>query len=81
LNVELYYIPAGATDQLQPLDRVIFGALRSPARRLFRCGVETNGGLRSPKTEAVEDMTQIWEELTKDIVREGWDFGEEWEVK
>jgi hypothetical protein len=36
LNIELLYIPAGATDQLQPLDRMVFGALKSASWCLFR---------------------------------------------
>jgi hypothetical protein len=36
LNIELFYIPSGATDTLRPLDRKIFGAPKSEARRLFR---------------------------------------------
>jgi hypothetical protein len=73
--------PCWDTDKLQPLDRVVFGALKSRARRLIRCRVKTDRGVPRTKIEAVEDMIQAWEELTEDVVPEGWDFDEEWEVK
>jgi hypothetical protein len=81
LNIELHHIPARATHKVQPRDRVVFGALKSRARGLFRCRVETNRRVRGPKTETVQDMIQTWDELTEDVVREGWDFDEEWEVR
>jgi hypothetical protein len=81
LNIELHYIPARATHKVQPLDRVVFSALKSRARRLFRWRVETNLRVRGTQTEIVEDMIQTWDELTEHVVREGWDFDEEWEVR
>jgi hypothetical protein len=80
LNIEPHYVPAWATDKLQPLDRDIVGALKSRARQLFRCRVEADRGVRRTKTDVVEDMKQAWEELTEDVARKGWDFDEEWEV-
>jgi hypothetical protein len=56
--MELHYIPSGAIDKLQSLKRVIINALKSRARRLFRCLVETDGDLRRAKTGAVEAMIQ-----------------------
>jgi hypothetical protein len=41
LNIESHSIPAGATDKLQPLDRILFRALKSQARRLFTCRCPT----------------------------------------
>jgi hypothetical protein len=81
LNIEPRYVPAGATDKPQPLDRVIVGALKSRARQLFRCRAETNRGVRRTKINVVEDMKQAWEELSEDVVCEGWDFDEEWEIE
>jgi hypothetical protein len=42
LNIRLIYIPPGATDEMQPLDRKVFGALKSEARRLFRQSAAEN---------------------------------------
>jgi hypothetical protein len=58
LDMELHYIPARATDKLQSLNRVIIDALKSRARRLFRCLVETDGDLCRTMTGAVEDTIQ-----------------------
>ena len=36
LNIKLYVIPAGMTDELQPLDKKIFGPLKSFIHSLYR---------------------------------------------
>jgi hypothetical protein len=74
MDIELHYIPAGATDKLQSLDRVIFGALKSRPRRLFRWRVKADRGVRRTRAEAVEEMIQALEELAEDVVRERRDF-------
>jgi hypothetical protein len=81
LDIELHYISGGATDKLQPLDRTIFGALKSRARRLFRCRIETDRGVLHAAPKAAEEVRQELKERTEDIVREGWDFDEESEVQ
>jgi hypothetical protein len=35
LGIDLLFIPPGMTDQLQPLDCSVFGALKSICRKLF----------------------------------------------
>lgn len=35
-NITLHFIPPGATDILQPLDRVVFGSLKQIARKIWR---------------------------------------------
>ena len=69
LGISLHYIPAGATDALQPLDRRVFGALKSSARRLFRERKEVD------RTLAVvcEDLRIAWENLGSDVLEEAWD--------
>jgi hypothetical protein len=60
LNINHPFVPAGLTNALQPLDRSIFGALRSHARRLFRCQVRDNQWLRRTKHDAAQDMVAAW---------------------
>jgi hypothetical protein len=55
-------------------------ALKFRAQLLLRYLVEANRGVRRTETEAMQDMIQVWEEPTEDVVREGWDF-EEWKGK
>ena len=69
LGINLHYIPAGATDALQPLDRRVFGALKSSARRLFRQRREVNRTL----VDACEDLRIAWENVGSDVLEEAWD--------
>jgi hypothetical protein len=81
LNIVLLYIPAGATDRLQPLDRCIFGALKSEARRLFRERISANAELKRSKRDAVEDMLVAWARLSDETLQAAWDVyesQEEW---
>jgi hypothetical protein len=82
LKITLIYIPPGATDELQPLDKVVFGALKSQARRLFRLRVAENPGLKRSKREAVADMMKAWESLSQETLQAAWHLyenEEEWD--
>lgn len=69
LDISLHYIPAGATDAFQPLDRRVFGALKSSARRLFRERKSVERSL----ADACEDLRTAWENLGSDVLEEAWD--------
>jgi hypothetical protein len=53
------YIPAGANDVLQPLDRRVFGVLKSQDRRLFHGRVNENHLPRRTQYEACEDLMTL----------------------
>jgi hypothetical protein len=72
LNITLLYIPPGATDPLQPLDRMIFGALKSIARRLFRRRTSHDPELKPSKRDAVTDMIAGWDILSDGIFQAAW---------
>jgi hypothetical protein len=76
LNIDLHFVPVGLTDALQPLDRTIFGALKSHARRLFRCQVRDNPLLRRTKHEAAQDMVAGWEMLSAEMLAARWEICE-----
>jgi hypothetical protein len=91
LGIVLHFIPAGWTDELQPLDRYIFGALKAMCKRLFHqfCQAE-DPAIR--RRDAVSFLCQAWEDLATHVVEKSWgiyedalggplDFGEdpEWE--
>ena len=76
LNIHLYFIPPGCTDLLQPLDRKVFGALKSTARRLFR---ERYNGITSPKVssvDAVQNLIKAWESISHQVSEEAWEIYE-----
>jgi hypothetical protein len=82
LNIELIYIPPGATDLLQPLDRKVFGALKSEARRLFRLLAAKNPELKLCKKNTTQTMCDAWNALSAATIASAWEIysGEEkWE--
>jgi hypothetical protein len=72
LNIELLDIPSGATDKLQPLDRMVFGALKSEAWRLFRRHAPRNPKLKRHKQDAVREMIEAWEGLSDATLNAAW---------
>ena len=72
LNIELLHVPPGATDRLQPLDRKVFGALKSESRRLFRHHASDNPELKRRKLDAVRDMIEAWDVLSDATLQAAW---------
>jgi hypothetical protein len=72
LGIALRFIPAGMTDQYQPLDRRVFGRLKSSEgsslMRMPRCG--RSGRIK--KHEAVEQLIKCWDRLAESVVEEAW---------
>jgi hypothetical protein len=52
LKIQRHFIPAGLTDERQPLDRRVFGALKSAGRRMFTRRAVLELGRRVEKGEA-----------------------------
>jgi hypothetical protein len=80
LGIKLWFIPAGYTDELQPLDRAVFGVLKAIFRRRFEelCRQSPNG--RVTRSIALEILKGIWKDLSLASIHEGWaiyedDFG------
>jgi hypothetical protein len=82
LGIVLWFIPAGYTDELQPLDRAVFGAVKAIFRRRFEelCREAPDG--RVTKTLALRLLNEIWAGLSPASIHAGWaiyedDFGPE----
>ena len=77
LNIKMHLIPAGMTDELQPLDKKIFGPLKNYSRFLFRNRMKATESMntekRRTKIEACQDMVCAWERLTVDIIQEAFE--------
>jgi hypothetical protein len=72
LNIELIFIPPGCTDLLQPLDRRVFGVLKSKARRRWRSRYHSRVGGRATHAELIDDLLSSWHELTEDAIVSAW---------
>jgi hypothetical protein len=81
LNIGLHDIAAGMTDAMQPLDRSVFGALKTHARRLFRRRVRDNPMLHCTKLDTAQEMVSAWELVSATTLAVGWEIyeGESWE--
>jgi hypothetical protein len=42
LHIHLRFMPAGLTDEIQPLERAVFGAMKTSCRRMFRPAISDN---------------------------------------
>ena len=72
LNFELHYIPAGFTDSLQPLDRYIFGALKSMARAEFYREYTKNPEAKQTIEHACEILLDSWNRLSEATLKKAW---------
>ena len=71
-NIKLVYIPTSATDIYQPLDRRIFGAIKS--KYASKCDdflFEHDQGLT--KSQAADTFLECWRELSRATVIGAWD--------
>jgi hypothetical protein len=78
LNIQLIFIPAGQTDEYQPLDRRIFGPMKQMARArwasLFIRNFDADPGMK----EALKIMIGVWHGLTQDNILCAWDHLTQW---
>jgi hypothetical protein len=75
LNIRLHFIPPGMTDEFQPLDRRVFGILKSYGKMLFLRRLTTCVGRRT-KQNAVQDLMAAWEHLLPTAIEAAWDIYE-----
>jgi hypothetical protein len=75
LGTSLLWVPKGATGIYQPLDRRVFGALKSKGRAKWRrSNLEQSN--RCDRETAAALLIASWEELSDSVVSAAWDFDE-----
>jgi hypothetical protein len=72
LGIRLWFIPAGHTDDFQPLDRAVFGAMKARFRRRFELECRQHPHQRVTKSGAIEILIQIWDGLGDAAISSGW---------
>ena len=80
LQIVLHFIPAGLTDQWQPLDCKVFGCLKATARRVFRTAHPVGlSAAKITKEQATKSLIYAWDHLQTTIVEDAWSMytGEE----
>ena len=72
-NIKLVYIPTSATEKFQPLDRRVFGALKSIGASYFDDhAFETQTPYT--KSEAADIFIRLWNQLSIDLILEAWEI-------
>ena len=74
LNIHLHVIPAGMTDLYQPLDRKVFGSLKSKARHLFKQRHELGKPINVTKRDACQDVIRAWEGISYHNLEAAWEI-------
>lgn len=81
LNIKLHFIPAGMTDELQPLDHSIFGPFKALSRNFFRERNELGKPIKITKTDTCFEIKRAWDCVKVDNIRQGWQiYSEEEEI-
>ena len=74
LNIELLYVPAGGTAMYQPLDRRIFGELKSRARFEMLKLQRLQGPTDTPYKHALEVLLKCWNEISSENIIKSWNI-------
>jgi hypothetical protein len=77
LGIRLWFIPAGHTDELPPLDRAVFGAIKAMFRRKFEALMRSRPNQQLRKAGAMDLLSEIWTELAAASIDQGWSIDEE----
>jgi hypothetical protein len=67
-GIELIWIPKGATGKYQPLDKRVFGALKSKGRAKWRHEFAEHDGMGCTREIGAEFLFQSWSELSDSVV-------------
>jgi hypothetical protein len=71
LGVLLHFIPAGWTDEFQPLDRSVFGALKAMCRTLFARHCTAGDDVAVAKSNAVRFLLEARSALEVAVIEKG----------
>jgi hypothetical protein len=72
MDIELLYVPARGTGELRPLDRRIFGELKSRARMEFDRIRALTGSIDIDGDASVGVLANCWSRISGEHVRAAW---------
>ena len=72
LNICLHFVPAGATDEYQPLDIRVFGALKAMARKAWYQVLYQDPAIVPTRSKAAFILAQCWNDLSQDVLDSAW---------
>jgi hypothetical protein len=71
-QIKFHFIPAGLTDEWQPLDRAVFGVVKAISRRLYREEMFDQMFERVNKRKATEMLLEAWSRVSHATYRRAW---------
>jgi hypothetical protein len=71
-KIIMHYIPAGCTDELQPLDRFVFGAVKAISRKLYREWAWGQARHSVSGQQAAQFLMQAWGQINVSTLRRAW---------
>jgi hypothetical protein len=77
LGFTVHFIPSGQTDKYQPLDRSVFGCLKSTARLEYLKLVRDSPARRITKEDAVQMLQRAWNKLSVFALEAAWEIYQE----
>jgi hypothetical protein len=66
------FMPAGATDMMQPRDRYVFEAMRASYARIYGTRVAERGIRKLAKRDFVVQLLADWEAVNTATLERGW---------
>jgi hypothetical protein len=75
LDIEILFIPPGATGLLQPLDVRIFGELKSRARSMFRLQMSSDLRWDLTRDRSLSILVNCWDAISKEFILKAWNVG------
>jgi hypothetical protein len=72
IGVNLLFIPPGMTDELQPLDRYVFGVMKANCRRSYRPFCQANPDAPMDQRTAAAFLIRAWEYVSTQVLDEAW---------
>jgi hypothetical protein len=70
LGIHLLFIPPGLTDEMQPLDRFVFGVMKAYGRRMYRNCASSSEQTNKQVTAAF--LVRAWKAVSTTVLDEAW---------
>jgi hypothetical protein len=65
------------TDELQPLDRAVFGIMKSAMRRMWRNHCADQGDPHFTRIIGAQLLIRAWEQVSPHVIQNGWSIYED----
>jgi hypothetical protein len=75
LGIKIALIPGGGTSLCQPLDRRVFGVMKSTGARIWRKMYKEDAGRKFGDDIAAQIALASYKQITQEVILDAWDLG------